>query len=51
MRDSFDRLIVILGVLAILLGLAVMGRHFQQRAPASFGMCESADSHCGERHI
>jgi hypothetical protein len=38
-------------VTAIFLGLAVVGWHFEQKSQGWNPICDSADAHCGERHI
>ncbi|HEX4637375.1 MAG TPA: hypothetical protein VH189_14405 [Rhizomicrobium sp.] len=45
-----ERWILVSGVVAIFLGLAVMGWHYQQQ-DNSARMCASAEAHCGERHF
>jgi hypothetical protein len=45
-----ERWILIVGVLAIFLGLAVMGWHFEQSG-SSERMCASPEAHCDERRL
>jgi hypothetical protein len=45
-----ERWILVGGVVAIFLGLAVMGWHYQVN-DTSARMCDSAEAHCGERHF
>ena len=45
-----ERWILIGGVVAIFLGLAAMGWHFQQDNTDA-RICASAEAHCGERRL
>jgi len=45
-----ERWVLVGGVMAIFLGLAVMGWHYQQRDVIP-GMCTSAEAQCDERHM
>lgn len=45
-----ERWILVGGVLAIFLGLAAMGWHYQQPDNAA-RMCTSAEAQCDERHM
>ena len=45
-----ERWILIGGMVAIFLGLAAMGRHYQQPEDKA-RICTSAEAHCGERRI
>jgi hypothetical protein len=47
---AMERWVLIGGVLAIFLGLAAMGWHYQQRDDGS-RMCDTAETHCGEQHM
>jgi hypothetical protein len=45
-----ERLVLVGSVIAIFLGLAVMGWHFQQDTNNT-AMCTSADAHCDEHRL
>jgi hypothetical protein len=47
---AMERWVLVGGVLAIFLGLAVMGWHYQQRDDGA-RMCDRAETHCGEQHM
>ena len=45
-----ERWILVCGVVAIFLGLAVMGWHYQV-SDTSARACASAEAHCDDRHF
>jgi len=46
-----ERWMIVGFVTAIFIGLAAAGWHYGQQSQGSSNICDSAQAHCGERHI
>jgi hypothetical protein len=49
--QAMERWFIVCFVIAIFLGLAVVGWHFQQINQATTAACASPDAHCGEQRF